>query len=75
MRIISNWKNLAWEMKVDEKVIKQLEQYSDFSPTIRLFEHLGVKQPDLDIKQLRNALFEVGRNDLSDLLTTKGNHT
>ena len=75
MRIISNWKNLAWEMKVDEKVIKQLEQYSDFSPTIRLFEHLGVKQPDLDIKQLRKALLEIGRNDLSDLLTIKGNHT
>ena len=75
MRVISNWKNLAWEMKVDEKVIKQLEQYSDFSPTIRLFEHLEVTKPDLDIEQLRNALFEIGRNDLFNLLTTKGNLT
>jgi len=74
MRLISNWKNLAWEMKVDEKVIKRLEQYSDFSPTIRLFEHLEVTQPDLVIEQLRKALIEIGRKDLFDLLTTEGNH-
>ena len=72
MRLISNWKNLAWEMKVDEKVIKQLEQHSDFSPTIRLFEHLEVTQPDLGIEQLRNAMFEIRRNDLFNLLTTEG---
>ena len=73
MRLIKNWKNLAWEMKVDEKVIKQLEQYSDFSPTIRLFEHLAVTKPDLVIEQLRKALSEIGRKDLINLLTTKGN--
>ena len=61
-------------MKVDEKVIKQLEQYSDYSPTIRLFEHLEVTKPDLAIEQLRNALREIERNDLFNLLTTKGNH-
>jgi len=61
-------------MKVDEKVIKRLEQYSDFSPTIRLFEHLEVTQPDLVIEQLRKALIEIGRKDLFDLLTTEGNH-
>lgn len=75
MRSIPNWKHLAWEMNVDQNVIKQLEQYSDFSPTIRLFEHLEVTQPDLVIEQLRNALFEIGRNDLLNLLTTKGSLT
>ena len=74
MRLIKNWKDLAWEMKVDEKVIKQLDQYSDFSPTIRLFEHLAVTRPDLVIEQFRKALFEIGRNDVTNLLTTKGNH-
>ena len=74
MRLIPNWKNLAWEMKVDEKVIRRLEQHGDFSPTIRLFEHLQVTQPDLVIEQLRKALFEIERNDLINLLTTKGNH-
>ena len=73
MRLIPNWKNLACEMKVNVKVIKQLEQYSDFSPTIRLFDHLGVTQPDLDIEHLRKALFEIGRNDVINLLTTRGN--
>ena len=74
MRSILNWKDLAWEMKVDEKVIERLEHYSDFSPTIRLFEHLEVTQPDLDIEQLRNALLDIGRKDLFSLLTTEGNH-
>lgn len=73
-RSISNWKELAWEMKVDKKVIKKLEQYSDFSPTIRLFAHLEVTQPDLDIERLRNALLEIKRHDLFSLLTTEGNH-
>ena len=74
MRSILNWKDLAWEMKVDEKVIKRLEHYSDISSTIRLFEHLEVTQPDLDIEQLRNALLDIGRKDLFSLLTTEGNH-
>jgi len=73
MRLIPNWKHLAWEMNVDQNVIKQLEQFNDFSPTIRLFEHLEVTQPDLVIERLRKALFEIGRNDLFNLLTTKGN--
>ena len=73
MRLIRNWKHLAREMRVDEGVIKRLEQYSDFSPTIRLFEYLGVTQPELTIQELRNALLEIRRNDLFSLLTTKGN--
>lgn len=75
MRLIPNWKHLAWELKVDEDVTKRLEQYSDFSPTIRLFEYLEVTQPDLTIQQLRNALLEIRRNDLFSLLTTKGNYS
>ena len=73
MRLIPNWKDLAWELKVDDDVTKRLELYSDFSPTIRLFEYLGVTQPELTIQELRNALFEIRRNDLFSLLTTKGN--
>ena len=73
MRLISNWKYLSWELKVDANVIKSLEQYSDFSPTIRLFEYLEVTQPDLTIQQLKQALLDIRRNDLVSLLTTKGN--
>lgn len=75
MRLIPNWKHLAWELKVDEIVITRLEKYSDFSPTIRLFDYLEAKQPDLDIHKLKNALLEIRRNDLFSLLTTKGNYT
>lgn len=72
-RLIPNWKHFACELKVDEDVIARLEHYSDFSPTIRLFEHLEVTQPDLVIKSLKQALLEIRRNDLFSLLTTKGN--
>ena len=71
MRLISNWKHLSRELKVDADVISSLEHYSDFSPTIRLFE---VTQPDLTIQQLKQALLDIRRNDLVSLLTTKGNY-
>jgi len=74
MRLISNWKHLSRELKVDAHVIKSLEQYGDFSPTIRLFEYLEVTQPDLTIQQLKQALLDIRRNDLVSLLTTKGNY-
>ena len=45
---------------------------SDFSPTIRLFEFLEATQRDLTIKELKDALLEIRRNDLFSLLTTKG---
>jgi len=73
MRVIKNWKHLAWELKVYEDVIKNLEQYKGQSPTIRLFEYLEVTQPQLTIQQLRNAMLEIRRNDLCSLLTKKGN--
>ena len=73
MRLISNWKQLARELIVDDDVIQNLEQYKDQSPTIRLFEYLGVTQPQLTTQQLRSALLDIRRNDLFSLLTTKGN--
>ena len=72
MEQIPNWKHLSRELNVDAEVISTLEGYSDFSPTIRLFDYLEVKQPDLTIHQLKQALSDIRRNDVSRLLTTKG---
>ena len=72
MRLIRNWKHLASKLGVDVDVIRRLEQYTDFSPTIRLFEFLEATQPDLTIKELKQALLEIRRNDLFSLLATKG---
>ena len=72
MRLIRNWRHLASKLGVDVDVIRRLEQYTDFSPTIRLFEFLEATQPDLTIKELKDALLEIRRNDLFSLLTTKG---
>lgn len=73
MRLIPKGKHLAREMRVDEDVVERLEQYRDHSPTIRLFDYLGVTQPRLTIQELTHAMREIGRNDLYGVLTTKGN--
>lgn len=72
MRLIPNWKHFSNELKVDVNVINRLEQYADFSPTIRLFEYLGTAQPNLSIQQLKQAFLDIRRNDLFSLLTTTG---
>ena len=72
MRQIPNWKHFSNALKVDVNVINRLEQYADFSPTIRLFEHLEATQPNLTIRQLKQAFSEIGRNDLFSLLTRTG---
>ena len=63
---------MATDLGVDMNVIRRLGQYSDYSPTIRLFEFLEVTQPELTIKQLKDALLEIRRNDLFSFLSTKG---
>ena len=71
-KVIPNWKHLSRELKVDEEVITDLEKYTDFSPTIKLFKYLEIRRKDLTIQQLKQALLDIKRNDLFSLLTTKG---
>ncbi|XP_022789029.1 uncharacterized protein LOC111328789 isoform X4 [Stylophora pistillata] len=71
MRSIPNWRHLAAELEVDVDVIRRLEQYRDFSPTIRLFEYLEQKRPDLTIRHLKDAFVEIKRNDLVRLLAVE----
>ena len=68
---IPNWRHLSSELNVDAAVISTLE-YSDFSPTIQLFEYLEVRRPDLTMQQLKQALSDIQRNDVLRLLGTKG---
>ena len=70
--VTPNWVHLSREVKVDEKVISDLEAYTDRSPTIRLFEHLKSENESLTIQQLKQALHDIGRDDLYMLLTKKG---
>ena len=72
-RLIHNWRRLALMLHVDLDVIRRLGQYGDFSPTIRLFDFLAASNPDLTIKELKDILREIGRNDVVSLLMAKGN--
>ena len=67
-----NWVHLSREVKVDEKVISDLEEYTERSPTIRLFEHLKSVNESLTIQQLKQALRDIRREDLYILLRKKG---
>ena len=58
---------------MDEDVIKKMEQYRNQSPTIELFVYLELMKPQLTIRQLKNAMLDMGRHDLVSLLMTKGN--
>ena len=71
-RVMRNWRHLASILDVDSDVITRLGQYGDFSPTIRLFDYLAASNPDLTIKELKDNLLEIGRNDLISLLITRG---
>ena len=72
MRVMRNWRHLASILDVDSDVITRLGQYGDFSPTIRLFDYLAASNPDLTIKELKDILFEIRRNDLIILLIKRG---
>ena len=72
MRVMRNWRHLASILDVDSDVITRLRKYGDFSPTIRLFDYLTASNPDLTIKELKDILFKIGRNDLISLLITRG---
>ena len=71
LRCVPNWRQFATELDVDVNVIKRLVQYSNYSRTIRLFEFLEVHQPDLTIKQLKDALLEIRRGMLSRASSTR----
>ena len=68
MKAVKNWRHFSSQLQVDVNVIKRLKWYGDFSPTIRVFEHLEIVKPDLTIFQVKNALLEIGRKDMSNLL-------
>ena len=72
MWLIPNWKHLSYQLYVDVKVIERLEQYADFGPTIRLFEYLETAQPNLTIRQLKDAFHRIRRMDLYFLLDSTG---
>ena len=73
MKAVKNWRHFAWELNVDASVIEQWNWYGNFSPTIRVFEHLDAVQPDLTVLKVKNALRDIGREDLRDCLR-EGNY-
>lgn len=70
MKALKNWRHFSNKLNVDFSVIERHKWYGDFSPTIQVFGNLEIVQPDLTIAEVKNALCNIGRNDLSNKLDT-----
>ena len=66
--VIKYWKHLAYELKVPPIISRQFELYSAHSPSIKLFEYLQVKKPELTVRDLKEAFGKIYRNDLVKML-------
>ncbi len=74
-KAVKNWRHFSLQLNVDLSVIETLKWYGNFSPTIRVFEHLEVVRPDLTVLEVKKALVDIGRQDLKDRLDeAKGNY-
>ncbi|EDO44217.1 predicted protein [Nematostella vectensis] len=67
-RVINNWRHLAYYFKIDANILTSFELCAETSPTVDLFETLNVSHPDLTVKQLKDALRRIHRNDIICLL-------
>ncbi|PFX11179.1 hypothetical protein AWC38_SpisGene25268, partial [Stylophora pistillata] len=69
MRIIKCWKHLAYVLGVPSDETRKFEMYSEHSPTEDLFVYLAdVWHPDLKVKELKEKLQKIHRNDLIESL-------
>lgn len=71
MRVIKCWKHLAYVLCVPSDETRKFEMYSEHSPTEDLFVYLAeVWHPDLKVKELKQKLQKIHRNDLIESLNT-----
>ncbi|XP_031558097.1 uncharacterized protein LOC116294606, partial [Actinia tenebrosa] len=61
---IKCWLHFAEQMKIEKDVICQCRLYSEYSPTVKLFEFLKATRPELSVKELTSALEEMKRIDI-----------
>lgn len=71
MRVIRCWKHLAHVLGVPSDETREFEMYSEHSPTEDLFVYLTqVWRPELEVKELKQKLQKIHRNDLIESLKT-----
>ena len=74
--VLGNWYHLAIKLGVPRKDCWNFERHSTQSPTNDLFQYLETTRPQMTIKELRESLHSMERNDLLEYLTSqdlKGN--
>ena len=65
------WKQLAGYFKVPDKVYYNLKQGDNPSQSENLFQYLASTQTDLTIGKIKEALGEIGKQDLVDKITSE----
>ena len=75
--VLANWYHLAIKLGVPRKDCWNFERHSAQSPTNDLFQYLEATRPLMTLKELKETLHSMERNDLLEYLTSqdlKGNN-
>ena len=62
--IVQHWKNLAVEFRVAEDVVTRCQTNPQSSPSKHMFEFLEAGNPNFSVKELKDGLSFISRNDL-----------
>lgn len=74
--VLANWYRLALKFCVPRKDCWKFESLSTQNPTNELFQHLEATRPQMTLKELKETLLSMKRNDLLDFFNNqsqKGN--
>ena len=70
--VLANWYQLAIKLGVPRKNCWKFERRSTQSPTNELFQYLEATRPQMTLKELKDILHLMERNNLLDHLTSQG---
>ncbi|XP_048587364.1 uncharacterized protein LOC116613981 isoform X2 [Nematostella vectensis] len=67
-----NWKSLAIQMEIPRRVFRNFGTQQRHNSALLLFKYLPIHDPDLTIKEIRDACEEMDRHDVVKVLDSSG---
>ena len=69
-RVLGNWFNLAMKLDVPREACWRFGTRSTQNPTNQLFQYLETQRPRMTLKEFKEALQSMTRNDLLQIIAT-----
>ena len=66
--LLPSWRDMADLLAIPPEAYEHYDVYSVSSPTEDLFVFLSSTSPDLSVKEIRDALGEIGRQDVVKII-------